>query len=514
MPNFLKPFFNQISASFKRFPPERRLSMVVVTALMVTACIVLIIWAFKPQYKLLYSDLALDDSGEIVEILKSEKIPFRIEAEGSRILIPADKVYETRLKLAAKELPGERGTGWEIFDKPSLGVTDFVQKLNYRRGLEGELGRTILQLDPVEAVRVHLVMPDESLFRETQKEPMASVTLRLKGGQYLARNQVEGIRYMVGSAVEGLNLENVTVIDSKGFVLSDRKDSDPLMRLTATQLDLQNQIEAKLIEKGQDLLNKRFGKGRSAIQVTAKLDFNTEELTREMFDADNPSVRSEEISSNTSTAPDTSSSSNESSITNYELNLTRERHVKPVGEIERLTIAVMVDGNYDVVIDSATGKEKREFVPFDAGELNDVTTTIQLALGFDSQRGDQITVTSVPFQEVEMVEVKEMITLNRWDLLYKYGQKIATFVALILLLLFVRGFVKKAEESVGSMAMKEREQLGVGELSEKEALPPPSLDLDLSPEAKSEDLLQKQIGKFVVDNPSKAAKLIKSWMVE
>lgn len=516
MIQLIRQFFSHVSTLFKRFPPERRVAMGVIFLAIITACVVLFVWALKPQYKMLYSDLSLEDSGKIVQVLEEEKIPFRIEREGQSILVPSEKVYETRMKLASQELPSEGGTGWEIFDKPSLGVTDFVQKLNFRRGLEGELSRTILQLEPVEAVRVHLVMPKESLFRETQKEPMASVSLRLRRGQQLSAEQVDGISHMVASAVEGLKLENVTVIDSKGYVLSERKEADSMIRLTATQLDIQNRIENRLQEKGRELLDRRFGPGRSTIQVTAKLDFRTLETTSEQYDSDNPAVRSEEFTTSTSTGSDTSSSNTENNVTNYELSLTQERRVKPVGEIERLTIAIMVDGNYIDVTDSATGEAIREFIPLESSELTEIGTTIKMALGFDAQRGDEMKVTSVPMQETEMIDIREMTVMDRWSTFYRYTQKIAPLVAILFLLLLIRNFLRKAEYvAAEGVARKRKLQLAPG-AEEKllEALHLPDIEAGISAEARKDAQLHAQVVNYIKDKPETAAKLVRSWLMD
>jgi flagellar M-ring protein FliF len=515
MSGFLRQIGDSISTLFKRYPAERRTSMILIILVLVGAVTALFIWAFRPQYRTLYNDLSLDDSGKIVEILATENVPYKLEAEGKRILVPADDVYNARLKMATQELPKEKGTGWELFDKTSLGVTDFVQKLNYRRGLEGELARTILQLEPVEEVRVHLAIPEESLFRETQQQATASVTLRLNRGQRLSNSQVEGITYLVGSAVEGLRVENVTVIDNKGYVLSEQKESDPLMRLSSNQIELQNQVEARLLAKGQSLLDKRFGPNRSTIQVTAKLDFRKEESTREIYDADNPAIRSEEITNTNSIGSDTSSNSNESSITNYELNLTRESYSRPIGGIERLTIAVMVDGNYIEKTDEKTDKTIREFTPLDQTEIAGISNTIKLALGFDANRNDEITVVSVPFQEVEMFGMEDVNEMNQWDVYIRYGQKLLTLIAVLLLLVMVRNFVRKAEETAVvkfGLGTSGRQLMPGSERENEDRLALPDIETSLRVDAKAEMLLKEQVSEFTLENPEMAAQLVRSWL--
>ncbi len=504
-------------AFIRSVPPGKRYTLAAMTILGLGAIAALMFWAFRPQYRLLYSDLSLKDSGDIVSALEDEKVPYRLEEEGKRILVPAEKLYNVRLKLASLELPHDRTTGWEIFDQTNLGLTDFVQKLNYHRGLEGELGRTILQLEHVEAVRVHLSIPQESLFRENQKQPMASVTLRLTRGHKLTPAQVEGVTYMVASAVEGLEPENVTVLDSKGLILSEKTETNPVMRLSASQLEIQRQIEDDLVQKGERLLDMQFGPGRSAIQLTAEMDFQQREVTREIYDSENPAVRSEEVTSSSSQLSDTTSSRNESTVTNYELNLTRERQVNPVGVIKRLSAAVMVDGEYPLVENPGTGEEERTFRPLAEDRLAEVTSTMRSALGFNADRGDELTVVSVPFQEVSLLEHKEVITRDIWQRSLSLAQKIIPLLAILLLLLTVRNFLKRAQEVTVEEKLPELPQLGPG--VEPAALPAPTppappRETKVSDEAQKAKELNERMIKYVRDNPEMTARLIRAWIVE
>jgi flagellar M-ring protein FliF len=514
------PLFNQLSTHIKsllnRFPPERKTAVITSFGLMVVATVGLVFWALRPQYKALFNELTLEDSGEIVQLLQKEHIPYKVDQEGRRLLVPSDKLYETRMKLAAAELPRDKSTGWEIFDQNSLGVTDFVQKLNFRRALEGELSRTILQLEPVEAVRVHLVIPEESLFKENQKNANASVNLRLKRGQKLSQAQVEGIAYLVSSAVEGLSPENVTVIDSRGFILTEKVENDPLMRLTGSQLELQQKVESSLLTKGQTLLDKRFGPGRSSIQVTASLNFNQKETQSDIYDADNPAIRSEEITSSTSTGADTSASSTENSVTNYEINLTCEKEIKSVGNIDRLSIAVMVDGKYTTVENPATKEKTREFAPLPANELDDVSRTIQAALGYNSTRGDEISVVSVPFSGSELYDEADLMVNNRWENYFRYGQKFLIFGAIIMLLLMVKSFLKRATAQALQLApIGQQPQLQGATATASVALPPPPpIEEELDETVRERKQRQEQISSFVEEKPEVAARLVRSWLVD
>lgn len=514
MPNYSQ-LLGRLKVSWEHIPRDRRRGLVISLSVAVLASLLLLFWILKPSYRPLYSDLTWEEMAEIAEVLNQAGIPTKIDESGRRILVPAGQVYKARMKLAAKGLPREPGVGWELFDRTNLGVTDFVQKLNYRRSLEGELARTINQMDPVEVTRVHLVIPEETIFRENRREPTASVTIRLKRGRRLTPEQVEGITYLVSSAVEGLNPENVTVLDSRGNILSIRKKPDPLARLTSSQLELQQAVEQYLVEKGQSLLDKRFGPGRSALQVSAFLDFTQYERSSEIYDPDNPAVRSEEITTNAEQRGDTSSARQETQVTNYELSLTRERMVNAIGQIKRLTIAVMVDGHYHTINEG--GKTRKEFAPLSPQELNEVQQTIAAALGYNPDRGDEISVVSIPFQGVDLMEEEERVSPWRWENVLLYGPKVLTGLVIVIFLLLIRSFFRRAIRVV-----EEGIKLPVYPPSPEEAPPaipgapqpsvlptPPG-----TPGVKPVSEAQEQINKFVTENPELTARLVRAWITE
>ncbi len=517
--NSYQDFIDSSKAFYLNIPQKKRQLLVVLSLIGLSATILLVTWAFRPQYRVLFNNLSFKDSGDVVAVLDEENIKYKLKAEGKRILVPAEDIYRIRLNLATKELPNDASTGWELFDQTNLGVTDFVQKLNYHRGLEGELGRTILQLDPVEAVRVHLTMPEESLFRENQKLAMASVTLRLNQKNKLSPAQVEGITYLVSSAVEGLEPTNVTIIDSRGVVLSEKMNSDPVMRLSASQLEIQRQVEKDLVDKGQKLLDMQFGFGHSTLQVTADMDFQQREITRETYDSDNPSIRSEEVTSSNSRGADTTSNSNESTVTNYELNLTRERQVNPVGMIKRLSIAAMVDGTYPVTVDTATGIELVSFQPLADDVITDVSTMIRSALGFNPDRGDEIAVVSVPFQDVSLMKQEDFINRDLLDTILLFGQKIVPLIAVLLLLLTVRNFLKRAQEVTIDERQLELPQLGPGITAgalgqaEQPAISHP-IETEVTDEAKETQQINERLIKYVLENSEMAARLVRAWIVD
>src|SRR5512138_18325 len=205
---------------FMVLSPGKRMLIAGVAFLSVMAFAVLIFVANRTDYRPLFANLTSEDAGEIVKKLKEQKVPYQISSDGKALMVPADKVYELRLSLASDGLPQGGGVGFEIFDRKNFGVTEFVQKLNYQRALQGELSRTITQLAGVEQARVHLTIPEKSLFKENEKPATASVVLKMKSNRTLRESDVQGIVHLVASSVEGMDPDHVSVLDGRGKILS------------------------------------------------------------------------------------------------------------------------------------------------------------------------------------------------------------------------------------------------------------------------------------------------------
>ena len=216
MPEGLK----RIIEPFMALAPGKRLLVGGVVLACVAAFALLIMLANRTDYRPLFTNLASEDAGEIVKKLKEAKTPYQITPDGKGIMVPSDRVYELRLSLASEGLPQGGGVGFEIFDRKNFGMTEFVQKLNYQRALQGELARTITQISGVEQARVHLVIPEKTLFKEAEKPPTASVVLKMKGSKSLRDTEVQGVVHLISSSIEGMNADNVTVLDSRGKILS------------------------------------------------------------------------------------------------------------------------------------------------------------------------------------------------------------------------------------------------------------------------------------------------------
>jgi flagellar M-ring protein FliF len=404
--------------------PGKRMLIAGVALLSVMAFAVLIFVANRTDYRPLFTNLTAEDAGEIIKKLKDAKTPYQITADGKGILVPSDKVYELRLSLASEGLPQGGGVGFEIFDRKSFGMTEFVQKLNYQRALQGELSRTISQLNGVEQARIHLVIPEKSLFKENEKPATASVVLKLKSNRSLKDNEVQGVVHLIASSIEGLDPDHVTILDSRGKILSKGNGSgDATSKATTVMQENQRNYEKNAEERIQSLLDRIVGSGKSVARVSATFDFKQVERLEEKFDPETIAVRSEQrteekaaSSSASSGVPGVQSNLNRNTAgatsggggggskndetLNYEVSRSTAKIIEPVGALSKISVAVLVDGKYEIPVavkDGQTAKPK--YIPRSPDELQKIDALVKSAVGFNPERGDQLTVQNIPFQD-------------------------------------------------------------------------------------------------------------------
>lgn len=415
MPEGLK----KLLQPFMALPPNKRWLVGGVVGVSIVAFSLLIMIANRTDYRPLFTNLTAEDAGDIVTKLKEQKVPYRIAADGKAILVPAEKVYDLRLSLASDGLPQGGGVGFEIFDRKNFGMTEFVQKLNYQRALQGELSRTISQIAGVEQARVHLVIPEKSLFKDSEKPPTASVVLKVRGNRTLRDSEVQGIMHLVASAVEGLDTDHVTVLDSSGRLLSRNTPGDATSKMTATMQEVERNYERSTEERLQSLLDRAVGTGRSVARVSAVFDFRQVEKFEEKYDPDTV-VRSEQrteeklgssgtaagvpgVQTNLGKAPagaGTNGGGSKSDETlNYEVSRSTSRTIEPVGTLSKVSVAIMVDGKYDAPLGKDGKPGKPKYTPLAADELQKIDSLVKSAVGYNAQRGDQVTVVNVPFQD-------------------------------------------------------------------------------------------------------------------
>jgi flagellar M-ring protein FliF len=432
-------FLAKLWAGFDSLSPGRKIAVIAV-ALVTAASIGLMVYLTNQvEYKVLFSNLSAEDAGAIVGKLNEKKIPYKISSSGNVVSVPAEKVSELRLELAAAGLPQGSGVGFEIFDNKTLGATEFEQQLNYRRALQGELARTINGLDEIQSSRVHIALPKDSLFSEQQKRPTASITLRLKSGKTIRQSQIEGIVHLVASSIEGMNPEDVMVVDSRGTILSATQNESKLSKLTNSQVDFQRNTEKELSGRIQSLLENVVGKGKAVVRVTAELDFRVTEKTEESYDAEAPVVRSVQRNSEKTNAVGKSGAVSENpekekldEVINYEINKVVNKTVMPVGDTKKLSIAVLVDGTY-----KKNEKGEEVYQPRAKNEIDSIEDLVRKAAGINAQRGDQVVVTNMPFRKVEAEEAETPSLKERVETFTPIFGYIAIAGVIIFILLFI-----------------------------------------------------------------------------
>lgn len=360
-----------------------------------------------PEYAVAFSGLRDEDAAAVVAKLKDAKVPYELAGQGT-IKVPAGQVQEVKLMAASAGLLKGSGTGFELFNQPHFGLTEFAEKVNYQRALEGELSRSITRLEVVETARVHLVIPAPALFASEKKDATAAVVVNLKPGRRLDPAQVQGITQLVSGSVEGLKSQAVTIMDSSGNVLNDRQAQNDPSRMSTSRAEIQRSLETRLTDDVKSMLAQVIGPDKSVVRVSAELDWDQYEANSETFSPAQkaPQVRSRReiselsTSANASTggAPGTASNipsypagsvngngtsgaERRDTTTNYELSKTQEKTVRAPGGVKRLNVAVALDS--EIVADPA--------------QVDAISKLVATAAGLDTTRGDLVTLTTLPF---------------------------------------------------------------------------------------------------------------------
>ncbi len=456
----------QLLDIWKQLGASQRVSVLAATLVVVGGLISLALWSSRTDYGLLYGKLSDAESAKVIAALDDAKVPYKIGSGGGAILIPADKVYQMRMQLAGRGIPQGEGVGFEIFDKPNFGISDFVQRANYVRAVQGELSRTISQLNEIESARVMIVLPENRLLLDKDKHPTASVFVRVRGNTQLPTTAINSIRFLVANSVEGLKPNNVSIVDNLGNVLSENTDNDSLTGLTTTQLTARRNLEQYLGKKGQDVLEKVLGPGQAIVRVSADINFDTITRTEEKFDPDGQVIRTqtkndENNDSSTSNgentpagltsnvATDTNSTQTAAAPVNntknrkttstveYEIGKTTSSVMQAAGGIKRLTTAVTVAARFE-----GEGAD-RKMVPRTPEELEKLRRIVQNAVGTDTSRGDQIALEELPFNDQFATEITRELDQQQkhqfwWDLARNGAYPALGVLALIILIVLFK----------------------------------------------------------------------------
>lgn len=522
--------FNQFWHGFNSLAPSKRIMVIVTTILSIVVMCAFIFLMNQKEYGILFSELSTDDAGKIIARLQEKKVTYKLSSAGDSILVPSTKVSELRLELASAGLPQGGAVGFEIFDKKSFGVTDFVQQLNYQRALQGELARTINNLDEVQASRVHIVMPKKSLFIENETQPTASVFVKLKSGRKLGTTQVDGIVHLVASSIEELEPENVMIVDSTGRMLSKQQPGSSISKRTTSQNEYQRSVEKELANSIQSMLARVVGDDRALARVSATVDFRVMEKTEEIYDSEEPAVRSRHKKTERSGKPPAGGGQSTvapikinsgrgyetnherlDEVVNYEINRTINKTVMPVGNITKLSVAVLVDGIYH-----KNDKGMEEYQPRPKKEMKSIEDLVKKAIGFDAKRGDQVVVTSVPFKRVtpELAMSEGGSWKSKISLFIPVLKYIISFAAIVFVVMFilrpvVRSLVERGgdDEAVRARAILAStrggdQQLDMGSVA--------ALSLEGPPGPGSEEIVAV---KNLADNDAKGfAEVMRNWL--
>lgn len=500
------------------------------------ALVLLMVMNSGGDMAILYSNLSPEDAGRVIEYLKESGTKYKLTSGGHTISVAAGRVYELRMELASKGVPQGAGTGFELFDKTSFGATEFTQKVNYARALQGELARSIMSLNPVEQARVHIVIPEERLFSDQQKPTTASIVLSLKPGSYVLDAQVRGIVNLVAGAVQGLTPDNITVVDTDGNLLwrgggaaSGQAGISSVM--TTAQLEAKMAFEQEMQRRIESMLDRALGLGKAVVRVYADINFDQTERASEIYQpaangrgipiaeqiteerrtddgstlggiAGTPTnLQGYPIGTGQSVAGGTYARSD--STINYEVSKIVEKAVTAPGKVERISVATMVDG---VLTED---------------RIESIKQVISAAAGIRAERGDQVTVSSMEFAKAPTDGMEEadaeLIRVERQAFIMKLVKVMTPIILGILILVFALSFLKvlrsgRQSEPDPAVGHRVDELLADGE-------GPPALRSErtvdaLGPEEKQRLETRQNVETLAKTKPQDAARLLETWMSE
>jgi len=538
----------QAIQNFNALTSRQKLAMMSALAAAIALAVGVLLWSRTPDYAVLFSNLEEKDGGAIVTALQQQNIPYDIGPGGNSIRVPADRVHDVRLQLAAQGLPRGGMVGFELMENQKLGVSQFHEQINYQRGLEGELARTIQSIAAVAGARVHLAIPKRTAFLRDAKQPTASVFVNLHPGRNLDAAQVAGIVHLVASSVPNMSNDSVSVIDETGKLLTNKNDPLRAAGLDPTQLNYVQELESTYAQRVENILEPLVGKGNYRVQVTADVDFDRIEQTNESYkpnaDPTQTAIRSRQQTENLTKDPgaqgvpgalsnqppvpaqapitnpatgqqagaqDNFQTRNSSSTTNYELDKTISHTRRAMGLIKRLSVAVVVNHK------ASKDKDGKEiFVPPTDAELQRINNLVREAVGFNADRGDSLNVAASEFAP-EMFQAAPELPLWKDPEIISIGKEALRYLIVLGVLAFVAfGVIKPLMKSVlpapSEDADEEEQAMGAvaGEGEEGE-----DATTTLSPAARQAASYEAKLARareLAAKDPKLVANLIKEWM--
>ena len=527
-------------------------------------------WMSAPQYTLLVADMDAETANAVVARLKTDKVAYQLGEGGRTVSVPADRVDELRLMFASDGLPSAGRIGFEIFDRTAFGTTEFLEHVNYRRALEGELARTIATMSEVASARVHIAMAKDSLFIDQAEPAKASVVLRLKANRPLSPATVRGIAGLISSSVEGLRPESVVVLDNHGRALNKPGDGSDPAGMNASQLDRQQQIERDLSTKVITLLEPVVGAGRVRVNVAAYLKADAVEETEERWDP-NSVVRSRQTSTETgasalmaggvagaranqlpalttaaatpgaaTTVPALTSADpaaaavplaaratqapgRSTETTNYEIGKVIRRTVSPQGQLARLSVAVILDDER-VAAKAEDGTAATNIRPWEPAELQRIQGIVSAAVGLNVERGDQLTVENIAFDLApESVEpAAPGMGTQVMDLAKRHWPSALRGVSIFLIAAFaIFGVLRPLARRAGGLANRPALPAAAAPgarlptIGELEGQIEAELDaMTATADGRRLPVLTQRVAKLANDEPEQVARIVRGWIAE
>lgn len=534
----------------------RQIGLMLGLALSVAIAVAVVLWSQEPSYGLLFAETADKDAVDILEVLDTQGVKYKVDTGSGAIMVPAGEVRELKLKLAAQGLPRSKSLGYDLLDKDQgFGTSKNVEMMRFRRALEGEIAQTIMAIQNVKSARVLLALPQQSVFVRERKKPSASVLVHLYQGRSLDKGQIESIIHLVASSVPQLEAEQVTVVDQRGQLLNSR-DSASEVNLTSRQFEYKKNIEEHLMERINNILSPLVGRDGMRTQISADIDFTETDRTQEMFNPDLPALRSEQTSEEQSTlsavqgipgalsnqptpagiAPETATGQNaaanpakapgsaiKTATRNFELDKTITHTRLATGILRRLSVAVVVDDQH---ITQADGTIKN--LPYAQEDINRFSDLVRQAVGFDNSRGDQVTVTNVAFRGAEEMEALPEVPVWEQTWFHELMKQMAAALALVLLFLGVlrptfRSLVGREAEEKQDDAATEAESGAANDNKDGVPVAVPAEQYAAQQSMEMDDLLLlsapqsyekrlEYVQRLVDEDPKLVAQVIKSWV--
>ncbi|MDR0304014.1 MAG: flagellar M-ring protein FliF [Chitinispirillales bacterium] len=509
MGDFFKQLLTQTSDVWRKLSVQQQIIIAALTILMFVGLLWLAIWngasggssgSAGNGYKKLFSNLPIEELANVTDALSQAGFKYKISNNGTSVDVEEKSYYEAKMALAREGLPANRGVGWELFDSKNFGDTDFELKLKARRALEGELTRTIKSIGEVEDARVHLTLPEESLFLEEKKPAKAAIAVKIRANRTLNREQINGIAYLAASSVDGLAINSISIVDFQGRVLSRPADENDAALIGSRNMEMRQDVEKNLEKKVISLFEQVLGSGKVSVKITADLDFNRVESTLEKYNPESRVARSEERNETSVTNAPDGDRTNERSLANYEIDKTVEHIIHEIGTIKRLTAAVMVDGRY-----SRGEKGARIYSPRTPEEITSFETMVKNAVGYDLTRGDQVSVINVQFDDESRMFFEHETELSKKD---EFWRRIINYVALVLIAIIAFIILRSVAKTLGEAMNPPIPEVEIPNINSEEEVVEVPLNV-----SRSNELLEK-VEIMTENDPQSVVRIITDWLNE